>query len=325
VAVAANFQIKALGCGLALIFFCAALRLSTLITSHVATPGVWTWREISFELPKSIRVFEGKSAGASGEAFTVWRVDMDSSDKDLRFLPFVSSDASGREPASVQAQKAGALVAVNGGYFDMAGSPAKTYSLVLQNGKVLRENIGLVMRGARQYFVTRSALCIDKNGKLSIAWIHHHNGKIYQFENPLSFVAGKDAPAVEYANEWNVENAIGGGPRLIQNGQERITYDEEVFLGAGFPNEANYSRCAVGFTRSNKLIFLVTDSNPPENTGLSLHQVAQMFLQLGCVEAINLDGGGSETLVVNGKVLNRPSDGSERPVTSIFAVTPASR
>ena len=302
--------------------FVAAYCVSTLVAPRVAEPGAWTWRELSFHLPKSIHVFEGKSRGARGEAFTVWRVEIDGSNKNLKVIPFVSNDPSGREPASTQAKHAGALVAVNGGYFDMAGSPAKTYSLVLQNGKVLRENIGVVHRGARQYFVTRSAFGSNKNGDFSIAWVHHHDDKIYQFENPVSFINGKDAPIIEYSKEWKVENAIGGGPRLIQNGSERITYQEEVFFGSGFPDEANYSRCALGFTRRNKLIFLVTDSNPPDNTGLSLHQVAQTLLQLGCVEAMNLDGGGSETLVVNGRVLNKPSDGSERPVTSILAILP---
>lgn len=308
---------------IALLFLAAAFRVSTLVAPRVAAPGVWTWRELSVALPKSIRVYEGDSVGAQGEPFHAWRVEVDTADKNLKAIPFVSNAASGREPASTQAQQAKALVAVNGGYFDMVGTPAKTYSLVLQNGKILRENIGLVHRGARQYFVTRSALGVDKDGKFSIAWIHHHDGKIYQFENPLSFVTGKAAPAVEYSREWNVENAIGGGPRLIQNGREKITYQEEVFFGAGFPDDENYSRCAVGYTRENKLIFFITDSNPPDNTGLTLHQLAQSLLQLGCVEAMNLDGGGSETLVVNGKVLNRPSDGEERPVTSIFAVVDA--
>jgi exopolysaccharide biosynthesis protein len=44
--------------------------------------------------------------------------------------------------------------------------------------------------------------------------------------------------------------------------------------------------------------------------------------KLGCIEAMNLDGGGSETLVLGDQAINHPSDGRERAVTSILAIVP---
>lgn len=309
--------------GATLILFAAFCRLSILAAPVIIEPGAWTWREQRFDLPPSIHVYEGTSRAAGGQMFRAWRVDVDFSDRALQAQPFLADDPSGRELPSVQAQRIEALVAVNGGYFDMDGVPAKTYSLVLRDDQVLCPNINRVKRGRREYFVARSAFGITANHKFDIAWIVHDGDRVLALKQPLSqILKAGETPVIENAREWKVENAIGGGPRLLENGRERITYDEEVFFGAGFPSGQNYSRCAVGTKPNGTMVFLVTDrSDPRVSAGLTLHGTAQTLLQLGCKDAMNLDGGGSETLVVKGRVLNQPSDGQERPTTSIFAIT----
>jgi exopolysaccharide biosynthesis protein len=269
------------------------------------------WREQLFDLPSSIRVYEGTARAAGGQAFRAWRVDVDFSDRTLKAQPFLADDPSGRALPSVQAQRVDALVAVNGGYFDMDSVPAKTYSLVMRDGQVLCSNVNRVRRGRRTYFVARSAFGVTQNHKFDISWIVHDGDKVLALKQPFSQTVGEaETPVVENAREWKVQNAIGGGPRLLENGRESITYDEEVFFGSGFPSEQNYSRCAVGYKPNGTMVFLVTDRMDPRiSAGLTLHGTAQTLLQLGCKDAMNLDGGGSETLVVNGRVLNQPSDG----------------
>jgi hypothetical protein len=319
----------------------SAYRLASLALSSVlillmcrlaiftATPpivlGPWSWQELAFDLPPSIKVYKGRASGPQNEPVRAWRVEIDYSDRRLQARPYLADGPSGREPASVQAKRVGAYVAVNGGYFDMESVPAKTYSLVLQDGKVLRENIGQVHRATQSYFVTRSAFGITTERKFSFAWIVHRGGKIFQLPNPLSaLVKNNRVPEVEQGKEWKMQEGIGGGPRLIEDGRERITFTEEVFFGSGFDADTNYSRCAVATKPNDKLMLFVVDGSIPEySVGLTLHQLAQELLLLGCTEAMNLDGGGSQTLVVNGKTLNRSSDGQERPVTSIFAIVPA--
>jgi exopolysaccharide biosynthesis protein len=56
------------------------------------------------------------------------------------------------------------------------------------------------------------------------------------------------------------------------------------------------------------------------SVGMTLNELADYMSDLGCVEAMNLDGGGSSTLWYDGKVQNRPCDGYERPVANSLVV-----
>jgi hypothetical protein len=310
---------------------------------------------LNFALPSSIKVYEGSAVLEGGYPIKAWCADIDYSDKSLLARPFLSQAATGRELASAMAQKVGAYVAINGGYFDMAGSPARTFSLVKNSGQGLVPNITRVLRAGKPYYVTRSALGIRPNRTFDIAWIAHIGNDIYTFPAPIPNTVLAPAPLPSPAfpaggSAWaNVSDAIGGGPTLISQGQIRNTYEEEVFFGSGFSSDLPYPRAAVGYTRNNHLILFVVDGKQPlHSVGMTLPQVAEELRKLGCVEAMNLDGGGSATLVVNGLVINTPSDvfavpvtapdavvenaasilplavrGKERPVTSILAIIPA--
>ena len=112
--------------------------------------------------------------------------------------------------------------------------------------------------------------------------------------------------------------AIGAGPALIIDGEIRITSDEEVFFGTSIPK--THPRTAAGYTKNGALIFMVVDGRQGESRGVSLDELAILMYELGAVEAINLDGGGSSTLVVDNTLVNRPAGGTtEREVMSAIA------
>jgi len=80
-------------------------------------------------------------------------------------------------------------------------------------------------------------------------------------------------------------------------------------------------RTAIGITADHRLFLVTVDGRQPHHSiGMTLWELAQFMVQLGCQEAVNLDGGGSTTFVVRGRVVNRPSDGRERPISNIIAV-----
>ncbi|MDZ7268136.1 MAG: phosphodiester glycosidase family protein [candidate division KSB1 bacterium] len=114
-----------------------------------------------------------------------------------------------------------------------------------------------------------------------------------------------------------VRAAIGGTPRLIRDG--KISIESEIeFNRAGFATE-RHPRSAVGFDEKNhRMYFVVVDGRQPGySVGMTLAELANFLSELGCTQAINLDGGGSSTLVVRGEVVNRPSDlTGERPVAN---------
>jgi hypothetical protein len=311
---------------LAILLLAGACALARVAVSQVGVPGPFSWRELAFGLPSSIRVYEGVARGASGEIFRAWRADVDLNDRSLRVWPSLASTPDGRERPSAQARKVGALVAINGGYFQVEGQPAKTYSLVLRDGKILAPNVEKVGRGGKTYFVTRSAFGIFENRKSEVAWVGNFQNQIFKFPAPVLKLMGKgETSAQEYSRQetWSAENAIGGGPRLIHDGKIEITYRKELFPGSGFPDEANYSRAAIGSTQNKHLILFVTgQKSDADSVGLTLAQLALEMKKLGCVEAMNLDGGGSQSLVVEGRCLNRGGADAERETTSIFAIVP---
>jgi hypothetical protein len=308
----------------AVIFLFAACALATLVAPRNAAPGPFLWKPLAFDLPPSIQVHEGVARNDLGDTFRAWRAEIDLKDRSLRATPSLVQTPSGREKPSTQAQKVNALVAINGGYFDVVGNPAKTYSLVLSEGRVLCPNVEKVGRGGKTYFVTRSAFGITKDRKFDVAWVGNHSGKTYRFASPrLKPIVNSSDPSPEYSGTevWPVETAIGGGPRLVHNGKIEITYREELFPGAGFPDDANYSRAAIGGTKDGRIVLFVTGvKGSDESLGLTLRQLASEMKTLGCEEAMNLDGGGSQSLVVLGKCINSAPQDPERETTSIFAI-----
>jgi exopolysaccharide biosynthesis protein len=117
-----------------------------------------------------------------------------------------------------------------------------------------------------------------------------------------------------------MKTAIGGGPVLLQTGEINISNNEErKFAGKAINNPE--PRTAIGYTKDHKLIILVCEGRSANAAGLSLIQLAKIFKDLGCVEALNLDGGGSSCMLVNGKETNTPSSkGVQRPVPSVFLI-----
>lgn len=116
----------------------------------------------------------------------------------------------------------------------------------------------------------------------------------------------------------NMVTALGGGPRLVKNGQVAVSsegFRSDVLRGAG-------PRTAFGVDKYGRYIILVADGRQRyHSVGLTLHELAATMQKLGAVNALNLDGGGSTAMVVRGRVVNRPSDGRERGVANALLVT----
>jgi exopolysaccharide biosynthesis protein len=122
-------------------------------------------------------------------------------------------------------------------------------------------------------------------------------------------------------NNWQVQTAVGGGPVILQKGQIKITNEEErMFTGKAI--EDKHPRTAMGYTKDDKLIILVIQGRfPGISEGATLTQEAQILKDIGCWEALNLDGGGSSCMLVNGIELIKPSDiQGQRPVPAVFLV-----
>ncbi len=117
-----------------------------------------------------------------------------------------------------------------------------------------------------------------------------------------------------------VTSAVGGGPRLLVDGQIAVDWAAEGF-DAGFAGSLN-PRTAVGTSRDGRHLYLVTvDGRQAFSKGVSLPGMAAILKRYGAWNAINLDGGGSTTLAADGLTVNSPGgDGAERPVADMLLV-----
>ncbi|MFY7900867.1 MAG: phosphodiester glycosidase family protein [Chitinophagaceae bacterium] len=276
--------------------------------------------------PTGIQVYQFDTIHAGRQVKAVC-VAYDSKVTTIDFKPVLSATAI--TPTAFAAAESGTIYAcMNGGYF---GSN-QSFSLVKYNNTVSSPNIKALTRSFNgsntSYFPTRAAFGITATGSPSVAWIYNvgtGNNLIYSYPSPspnLLNTAPQPQPSETFpanGTVWNTVSAIGGSPVLIKNNNIQITAAEELIE---VNNTSSRPRSAIGYN-SNGIVMLlaVEGDNAPTYTGINLADLASMLKNLGCTEAINLDGGGSTSLVINGTRTVRPGDnGVERPVVSAIII-----
>ena len=106
---------------------------------------------------------------------------------------------------------------------------------------------------------------------------------------------------------------VGAGPMLLENGRVNVRSSQEHIAADIAKGRA--PRTAVGIKKDGTVLMLVVDGRSNTSGGLTLAELAQYFLRLGARDAVNFDGGGSSVMVINKRIVNKPSDGRERAVS----------
>ena len=101
-------------------------------------------------------------------------------------------------------------------------------------------------------------------------------------------------------NWENINHIISGGPYLLKNGEKYIDTESQKLNSISGKNP----RTAVGYTKDNTLIMVTVDGRKEGTSGVTLNELANIMKELGCFEAINLDGGSSTVMYVDGTILN---------------------
>ncbi|MEO5985162.1 MAG: phosphodiester glycosidase family protein [Ferruginibacter sp.] len=210
------------------------------------------------------------------------------------------------------------LLVVNGTFFSFETN--QNLNLVVKNGKIVSHNVRKIKSktGDTSVYkdepVVKGVLGISKKRKADIGWISSDSNSRYatEWQQPISAGAKKKS--------WKMKTAIGGGPMLIQNGKIFITNNEEkMFAGKGILDK--HPRTCIGYTKNKLIIMVIQGRFPTLAEGATLQHEAQMLLDLGCIEGLNLDGGGSSCMLVNGKPTITPSDkGIQRAVPAVFII-----
>ncbi|MBO6793139.1 MAG: phosphodiester glycosidase family protein [Balneolaceae bacterium] len=285
---------------------------------------VWVELTDSVQLPEGVRYFEGTR---SSPAFKGWYFEVDTNNEDIALVPYLAE--GGTETITKFAARKNAYAAINGGYFGGGIS----YSTLVQPGQVQAQNVTSVTRNSQSYPVIRSMFGIKEDRSMAVDWIYHFGGgveNLYRFDAPLPYEESTSSPMVAPTKEsGEVYNdaylGVGGGPILVKGDSVNVSYNEEIFWGSGVGRDNPDPRTAVGYTPDGKAILMVVDGRQGSVTvGVSLTELAQIMIDLGATEAINLDGGGSSQMVIGDQLINRPGGSRfERPVATFLAIMPA--
>jgi exopolysaccharide biosynthesis protein len=190
---------------------------------------------------------------------------------------------------SSMAKEHNALLAINGDYYGF-----RKDGIIIRNGVLYRD------------VPAREGLALMKDGSM----------KVYDEKTTSGEQLLKD----------EVWNTLSFGPALVKNGKV-VSGIESVEVDTNFGNhsiQGNQPRTGMGIINNNHFVFIVADGrNPGYSNGVTLTEFAQIFKDLGCTTAYNLDGGGSSVMVFMGNVINHPANrnGEERGTSDILYVS----
>lgn len=223
--------------------------------------------------------------GADAAVVTTAIIDLDDM---TQLRSAFADDAYGEnitELPSVIAEQVGASLAINGDYYGFRDT-----GIIIRNGVLYRDE------GERE------ALVLYRDGSAAIV--------------DETTTSGDELLADD---AWQT---LSFGPALVEDG-EIVAGIDNIEIDTNFGNhsiQGDQPRTAVAVLDDGSIAFVVVDGRSDTSAGMTLTELADTLQSLGAVTAYNLDGGGSSTMVVDGEVVNTPSNGGERATSDILYV-----
>lgn len=186
------------------------------------------------------------------------------------------------------AENNSAILAINGDYYGF-----REDGIVIRNGVIYRDS------------PAREGLAIYKNGTME--------------------VYDETTTTAQKLLDEGVYNTLSFGPALLENG-EIISGIENLEIDTNFGNhsiQGTQPRTGIGIISDNHFVFIVVDGRDEGySRGVTMMEFAQIFKDLGCTTAYNLDGGGSSEMWFRGKIINTPCNrnSSERGTSDILYI-----
>jgi hypothetical protein len=290
-------------------------------------------------LPAGFHVYKTTDS-TDGKPFIAYYAEAELKSKQLNF----TTDTTYKRrltPTQFYAKNQQPLLVVNTTFFSFATN--QNLNVVIKNGKLVSYNVHTVAGRGKDTLTYKhplgSAIGISKKRKADVAWLVtdslekspisfqtplkaiRDSFTNYQYRYSLYPVSKFELHDASAARIWKMQTAVGGGPVLLQSGEIKITNEEELKFSGKNGLTDKHPRTAMGYTTDGRLIIMVIQGRSADAAGATLVQEAQLFKDLGCVEALNLDGGGSSSMLINGKQTIKISDKEgERPVPAVFII-----
>ncbi len=243
----------------------------------------------------------------------------------VEFKPVKS--ATLKTPEAFVNDESGTVYAcINAGFF----SGTTMLSHLQYNGTTSANNVANLSRNiyngtANTYYPTRGTFGLSPTWSPDITWTYKVGNDVYSYTTPSDNnvnLAPQPQPTANGGVKWNVVSAVGGSPVLVKAGQINLTADQEL---VNVDNTIQRGRSAIGYTADGKVVLVAVEGGnstvSPSVMGLSLNELANLMKDMGCVAALNLDGGGSTSLRISNQLTVRPSDsGNERTIPGAILI-----
>ncbi|MFT4228144.1 phosphodiester glycosidase family protein [Micropruina sp.] len=254
-------------------------------TTAAATQGSFT--DNGYTSATSTVGIEKVTTGSGSDTVTYFAAELTTTDATLIRSAF-AKDSFGTNiidyPSSIAATK-NAVLAINGDYYGFRDT-----GIVVRNGVAYRD------KGARQ------GLALYRDGSASL----------------YDETATNAAALIDDG----VYHTLSFGPGLVENGKA-IAGIDSIEIDTNFGNhsiQGSQPRTAIGLIEPGRLLWVVVDGRSTGySRGMTMTELAQLFLDRGATVAYNLDGGGSSAMVFNGSLVNNPlGRGQERGTSDIL-------
>lgn len=156
----------------------------------------------------------------------------------------------------------------------------------------------------------------DGSSENLFTWSPRSTTVVYTQDNKLLLLDAEKLTAqdIEYYNK-TAKFVAGASYTLVENGVVSIRH-ADIFEHANAYNP----RTMIGQLKDGSLLLVVVQGRTLGNVGMTAKLQARLMKEYGCVTAVNLDGGGSSEMIVDGVIVNKPTDGRERPLGSSLIV-----
>lgn len=267
----------------------------------------------------------------NGRNFNAWYAVADPSKVDFRVM--YPETKGSKKTVQAQAEAAGdCLALINGAIYGNYN-----IGVIFTEGQMTQEWHGEIegcywASNSQLYQVTRPIIGVDKDGKAAAYWVGvPQQGTFYYYDRPQANVVGQakygkvSATSPVDAVDWKPYYAISCGPMVLYDGKvsadNTMVDDTHYYTNYECWDEsgvysAHPDRSAVGVTADGKIVLFICDGRIDASQGAYMKELGPIMKSLGCVHAMNLDGGGSTGMWVSGAGMINHMDGSWRAVKS---------
>ena len=302
----------------------------TVMLEDQPDPIELSWQKQDYASAEGVEVFKTTSQ-LNGRNFIAWYAIADPAKVDFRVM--YPESVGSKITITDQAEAAGdCLALINGAIYGNYN-----IGVIITEGEMTQQWHGEIegcywATDSQLYQLTRPIIGVDKNGKPGAYWVGvPQQGTFLYYDRPQPNVVGQakygkvSATSPAQAIDWAPYYAISCGPMVLYDGKvcadNSMVDDTHYYTNFECWDEsgvysAHPDRTAVGVTADGRIVLFICDGRIDASQGAYIKELGPIMKSIGCIHAMNLDGGGSTGMWINGAGMINHKDGSWRAVKS---------